>query len=121
MSRVASRHTKPEIEVRRCLHKMGFRFRLHRRDLPGTPDIVLPRLKAVVFVHGCFWHGHNCKRGHLPATNREFWGSKIQRNKVRDCQHRRSLSALGWRVVEVWECQLKDRVALEVMLRNELT
>ena len=105
-------NTTPEEAVRTMLHAMGLRFRLHRRDLPGTPDIVLAKHSAVVLVHGCFWHGHNCPRGKPPATRRDFWLPKLARNKVRDAEQARELKTLGWRVLTVWECELKDKRSL---------
>jgi DNA mismatch endonuclease (patch repair protein) len=113
MSRVRQTNTAPEVVVRRFLHRAGFRFRLHRRDLPGTPDIVLPQYKFVVFVHGCFWHGHDgCPRGAPPKTRTEFWVEKIRRNKERDKAAKEALVARGWSVLEVWECQTKSRESL---------
>ena len=109
MRRVKSADTKPEMRVRRWLHAQGFRFRLHRKDLPGKPDIVLRKYKTVVFVHGCFWHGHpGCKASALPASNREYWERKIGRNVERDGRNQRLLEELGWRVIVVWECKLRD-------------
>lgn len=109
MRRVKSADTKPEMRVRRWLHAQGFRFRLHRKDLPGKPDIVLPKHKTVILVHGCFWHGHpGCKAADLPASNREYWERKIGRNTERDERNRRLIEKLGWRVVVVWECELGD-------------
>lgn len=107
MAAVKARNTKPEVAVRRLLHGMGLRFRLHRRDLPGTPDIVLPRHRAVVLVHGCFWHGHSCSRGKAPSSNTAFWLPKLERNKARDVEQSQALRALGWRVLTVWECETK--------------
>ncbi len=107
MSRIKGANTKPEIGVRSLLHRIGYRFRLHRRDLPGTPDIVLPGRKAVVFVHGCFWHGHACKRAKMPKTREDYWAEKIDGNRRRDARKRRQLRALGWKVVVVWECETK--------------
>ncbi len=112
MRRIRSRDTLPEIAVRSIIHGMGFRFRLHRKDLPGTPDIVLVRLHKVVFVHGCFWHQHkNCAEGRVPKSRPEYWVPKLQRNCDRDIQHRRSLQKLGWKTMVVWECEL-ERPAL---------
>lgn len=109
MRRVKSADTKPEMRVRRWLHAQGFRFRLHRKDLPGKPDIVLPKHKTVILVHGCFWHGHpGCKAADLPASNREYWERKIGRNTERDERNRRLIEKLGWRVVVVWECELGE-------------
>src|SRR5579875_2196251 len=99
MRSVGTRNTGPELVVRRLLHRMGFRFGLHRKDLPGKPDIVLPKHKAVVFVHGCFWHGHNCSKGRLPKTRLDFWVPKIQRNRSRDAESVRLLKKSGWRVL----------------------
>lgn len=113
MARVKGKDTGPERAVRSLLHSLGYRFRLHRRDLPGCPDIVLPGRKAVILVHGCFWHGHACKRGgRTPKANADYWIGKIGRNTARDAKTRAELDALGWRVLVVWECEIKDRVAL---------
>ena len=109
MSRVRGRDTKPELRVRRLLHRLGYRFRLHRRDLPGTPDLFLPKYQLAVFVHGCFWHGHDgCKRAKLPETRREFWRTKIDANKGRDAEAIVALARSGIEAVTLWECQLKD-------------
>src|SRR4051794_15552930 len=106
MARVKSRDTRPEIAVRRMLHAAGYRFRLHRRDLPGTPDIVLPSRRIIIFVHGCFWHGHSgCRLATIPKTRTEFWRAKIQNNQVRDRQCEQLLRDSGWRVLTFWECQ----------------
>ncbi len=113
MGRVKQRDTAPEVAVRRLLHAMGYRFRLHYRHLPGTPDIVMPRHRKVIFVHGCFWHGHNCARGARPSTNTEFWNAKLDRNIDRDARVQQSLRALGWDVLTVWQCQTRDQVQLE--------
>jgi DNA mismatch endonuclease (patch repair protein) len=121
MRQVRGRDTKPELFVRRWLHREGFRFRLHRADLPGKPDIVLPRYGVVIFVHGCFWHGHNgCRRSALPTSNREYWEAKITRNVERDQHNQRRLRRLGWRVISLWECRLKDERTLETRLRRFL-
>ena len=107
MARVRAANTRPEIAVRRVVHGLGYRFRLHRRDLPGTPDLVLPKYRAVVFVHGCFWHQHACRLGRRqPASNRRYWGPKLARNVERDAEARSALERLGWRVLTVWECQI---------------
>ncbi|MEA9654745.1 very short patch repair endonuclease [Xanthomonas campestris pv. raphani] len=108
MSRIGSKNTRPELALRSLLHGLGFRFRLHRRDLPGTPDVVLPGRKTAIFVHGCFWHGHACKRNKMPKSRVEYWGPKIEANRKRDAKKRKLLRALGWRVLTVWECELKD-------------
>lgn len=113
MRAVRSKDTKPELTLRRLLHRAGYRFRLHRKDLPGSPDLVFPRRKAVIFVHGCFWHGHDCKRGaRAPKANAEYWTAKIARNIARDARSREALQAAGWRVSVVWECQLKNPEAV---------
>ena len=112
MSRVKNKNTRQELLVRSLLHRLGYRFRLHRNDLPGTPDLVLPKHCVAVFVHGCFWHGHSCNRGKLPQSNREFWRSKIQKNIDRDKQAREALRRLGWDVVVVWSCETSSAVRL---------
>ncbi len=109
MSSVRSRDTKPELIVRRELHRGGFRYRLHVRGLPGTPDVVLPRHKSVVFVHGCYWHGHDCAAGRLPKTHTEFWNSKIEANRARDVVARTALRAMGWRIFTIWGCAIRGR------------
>ena len=116
MSRVRNKNTGPELAVRRALHAAGFRFRLHRRDLPGRPDIVLPRYRTAVFVHGCFWHGHACRRGALPQDNAEFWSEKIDRNRARDATAVEALVLAGWSVETIWQCQLKQ--GLEPLLER---
>jgi DNA mismatch endonuclease (patch repair protein) len=113
MSRIRGRDTRLEVVVRSVLHSLGFRFRLHKRGLPGHPDIVLPRHHTVVFVHGCFWHRHrNCRFASTPKSNIAFWSEKLGQNVERDTRNRRELRRLGWRVVVVWECQAGDRQAL---------
>lgn len=108
MSRVASKNTVPELRVRRFLHAAGFRFRLHRRELPGKPDIVFPGLKKVIFVHGCFWHQHRrCRSGHMPKSRLEYWQPKLEGNCMRDGAARRELRKLGWRSLTIWECQIE--------------
>ena len=109
MAQVKSKDTKPEMTVRRLLHGMGFRYRLHRRDLPGRPDLVFPSRNKVVFVNGCFWHGHSgCVRARVPATNREFWLAKFERNQIRDSRNSAQLIDEGWDVMTVWECEMRD-------------
>jgi len=113
MSRVKGHDTKPEIIVRSMVHRMGFRFRLHRRDLPGNPDVVLPRHGKVIFVHGCFWHGHKgCPRSSRPRTNREFWNRKLDGNIERDKRFCETLRCMGWKVLVVWECETRKNEAL---------
>ena len=109
MSRIRGRDTKPEMLVRRFLHGQGFRYRLHVPDLPGRPDLVLPKYGVVVFVEGCFWHGHSCQKGRVPGTNSAFWQAKVATNTARDERNGRSLRRLGWRVIRVWECQLAKK------------
>lgn len=111
MARIRSKNTKPEHIVRSLLHRMGYRFRLHRNDLPGCPDIVMPKYKTVVFVHGCFWHQHKgCRDGVVPKTKRRYWGPKLRRNVLRDKEHARVLRQLGWRVVVIWECEAEKKL-----------
>lgn len=106
MRSIKSSDTAPELAVRRLLHSLGYRFRLHRADIPGKPDIVFPARKRVVLVHGCFWHQHACKLGRVPKGNQSYWVPKLARNMQRDKDVRRQLRALGWRVLAVWECQV---------------
>ena len=113
MSNIRSVNTKPELHVRSLLYRRGFRFRLHRRDLPGRPDIVLARYRAVVFVHGCFWHGHSCPAFKIPTTRRDFWQAKIAYNRGNDCRALAALAACGWRTAIVWECAIKGRGKLD--------
>ena len=114
MSRIKGENTTPEIIVRKLLHSMGYRFRLHESKLPGKPDIVLPRHEKIIFVHGCFWHGHGrCSRATLPSTNIDFWRKKISGNKLRDVKVRRELRYSGWKVSVIWQCQLKDITRLK--------
>ena len=121
MSRIRSKDTKPELVVRSLLHRMGYRFRLHRKDLPGKPDIVLPKYKTVIFVHGCFWHGHKvCKRGNMPKSNRDYWVQKIQKNIDRDKKHRKELKKMGWKVLTIWECQIGRNAAIEKKIKKAL-
>lgn len=107
MSAIRGKNTKPEHQIRRALHARGFRFRLHSAGLPGRPDLVLRKYRAVIFVHGCFWHGHNCPLFRLPATRTAFWEAKITGNRARDTRQEAELLADGWRVAKIWECALK--------------
>jgi DNA mismatch endonuclease (patch repair protein) len=116
MRQVKGRDTKPELAVRSALHRAGFRFRLHRRDLPGRPDIVLPKFKTAIFVHGCFWHGHDCPRGKLPTTNEVFWATKISGNVRRDNASSGALREQGWYVITIWECRLSENLAKTIDL-----
>jgi DNA mismatch endonuclease, patch repair protein len=118
MSRIRSAHTAPEMRVRKLLHGMGFRYRLHGKALPGKPDLVFARARAVLFVHGCFWHMHRCKLGKpVPATNRTFWADKRRSNVERDKRNRAALKAQGWRVFEIWECQVRKGDTLSAKLQ----
>ena len=109
MSAIKSKNTKPEIKVRKVLHSMGYRFRLHSKNLPGSPDIVLPKYKTVIFVHGCFWHRHeNCKYASTPKTRKEFWNKKFTENKKRDSEIQEKIKILDWRSVVIWECETKN-------------
>lgn len=108
MSRVRGSDTKPELAVRRLIHSLGYRYRLHDRSLPGIPDIVFPKRRKVIFVHGCFWHRHpNCKLARLPKSRREFWIPKLEANAKRDAQHLARLAAMGWQAMVVWECEVR--------------
>lgn len=109
MSRIRSRDTQPELVVRRYLHRAGLRYRVHARDLPGNPDIVMPKYGVIIFVEGCFWHGHYCQGGRVPATNSSFWAAKIAGNRARDKRNRSTLRHAGWHVLRIWECQLTKR------------
>lgn len=117
MRSVKSRDTKPEMVVRRLAHALGFRFRLHRADLPGRPDLVFPGRRKAIFVHGCFWHGHCCARGaRVPKTNAAYWRRKIHRNMERDAQALKDLNADDWRVLVIWECEMRDLDELRARL-----
>ena len=119
MSHVKGRDTTPEKRVRSLLHSMGYRFRLQRADLPGKPDIVLPKFKTVIFVNGCFWHRHpGCKRATLPKSNAEFWRQKLEKNVARDRRNIQTLKDLGWYVLIIWECELKDTRTLQARLSD---
>ena len=122
MSAIKSKNTKPEIKVRKVLHSMGYRFRLHSKDLPGSPDIVLPKYKTVIFVHGCFWHRHeNCKYASTPKTRQEFWETKFRENINRDKINQENLSSKGWKIIIVWECEIKDKdFDLNRLFKNEI-
>jgi len=121
MRAVRSRDTKPEMAVRHMAYAMGFRYRLHRKELPGKPDLVFIGKRKAVFVHGCFWHGHGCPRGaRTPKENREYWVAKISRNMERDKSVATALDDLGWRSMVVWECELRDQAAVAARLRDFL-
>ena len=122
MRAVRQKDTKPEMAVRRLLHVMGYRYRLHAAELPGKPDGIFRRRRKALFVHGCFWHGHDCSRGHRPASRQEYWEAKIDRNVARDLDRIERLRADGWQVLVVWECETfkRDTEALSVRLRSFL-
>lgn len=123
MSKVRSRNTKPEMLVRRLAHEMGYRYRLHRRDLPGSPDLVFPARMKVIFVHGCFWHRHpdpTCRLARLPKSKLDFWVPKLETNRNRDVRNLALLMGLEWDTLEIWECQTKDRELLGARIREFL-
>ena len=112
MARIRSRNTSPELTLRKLIYRLGYRFRLHRNDLPGKPDLVFPSRKKVIFVHGCFWHQHaECKEGRVPGSRQEYWGPKLRRNQERDAIAQSGLREQGWRYLVIWECELKDESA----------
>jgi len=122
MAKIGQSDTKPEMSVRKVAHRLGYRFRLHRRDLPGTPDVVFPKHKAVVFVHGCFWHRHaGCTRASTPATDTDFWTLKFERNTARDLAVAQSLTLAGWRVITIWECETRDADRLAGLLHRAIS
>jgi DNA mismatch endonuclease (patch repair protein) len=122
MRAVKGRDTGGEMVVRRLVHRMGYRYRLHRPDLPGKPDLAFPRSRKAIFVHGCFWHGHDCARGaRTPKSNRDYWTAKITRNAARDVRNRERLQDMGWSILTLWECELKDEVGLTCRLRSFLS
>ena len=120
MSMIRGKNTKPEIIVRKFLHSRGFRFRLHKKELPGKPDIVLPKLKTVIFIHGCFWHGHkNCKYFVTPKTRTKWWLNKIEGNKETDKKNNIRLKKAGWKIITMWECQLRPKKVLRTLMGLE--
>lgn len=121
MGRIKGKDSKPEMMVRRLVHGMGLRYRLHRKDLPGKPDLILPKHRAVIFVHGCFWHRHHdpaCALARMPKTRLEFWEPKLEANRLRDIRNKETLEALGWRVLVVWECEVKDPLRISGIVRE---
>lgn len=118
MSKISGKETKPEILVRKYLFSLGFRFRKNVKDLPGKPDILLPKYKTIIFIHGCFWHGHDCKRGALPEANQEFWQEKIEKNLERDIHNISELRKNGWSVIIIWQCEIKNKEAKNIRLRK---
>ncbi|MCD8062392.1 MAG: DNA mismatch endonuclease Vsr [Akkermansiaceae bacterium] len=122
MSGIKGKNTKPELLLRSALHKLGFRFRIQRKDLPGKPDIVLPKYKTIIFVHGCFWHRHpGCKYAYTPKSNIEFWTSKLEGNVIRDRLTEKALEEMGWRILIVWECEVKTLIENDSFLRSMIT
>ena len=117
MKRVKRADTKPEVTLRKALHRLGFRYVVGDKRLPGTPDLVLPKYRAAVFVHGCFWHGHECRQGRTPTSNVDYWGPKIVANRARDARKEQALLDLGWRVFTVWECQLRKAAVDDTVAR----
>ena len=120
MGRVRSKNTGPELTVRRLVHSMGYRYRLHGRNLPGTPDLVFAGRSKVIFVNGCFWHGHDCAMGRMPKSRPEFWVPKIQGNRARDARFRRALREAGWGVLTIWECEITKESRLWTRIRRFL-
>jgi len=121
MAAIRGGDTKPEMRVRALLHALGYRFRLHRKDLPGKPDIVLPKYRTVIFVHGCFWHCHDCRYGSVvPSTRADFWAAKRAGNVARDRKKRAELESVGWRVETIWECDTRDEGRLRLVLGEKL-
>lgn len=122
MSKIGGKNTKPEILVRKFLFSKGFRYRINVKTLPGKPDIVLPKYKTVIFINGCFWHGHNCKKGKLPSSNIDFWRKKISNNKSRDDKNSDLLIKLGWKVIIIWQCEISNvnnrEIRLEFLLEE---
>lgn len=121
MSRIRSKNTRPELMVRRALHALGYRYRLHHRDLPGVPDLTFPRRRKVVFIHGCFWHAHqDCKVANRPKSRRPFWDEKFKRNRTRDAANEQALAEDGWRICVIWECETKNMQKVLCKLRSFL-
>jgi len=119
MAAIRSKDTKPEMRVRSVLHSLGFRFRLHRKDLPGKPDIVLPKHRLAIFVHGCFWHSHDCRYGRvIPATRPAFWAAKRKENVDRDSRNKAGLKEQGWRVITVWECETRLEALKDILAKR---
>lgn len=119
MSKISSKDTKPEILVRKFLFSKGFRYRINVKTLPGKPDIVLPKYKTIIFVNGCFWHGHNCKKGKLPSSNTDFWKEKISNNRLRDDKNSDLLVKLGWKVIIIWQCEI-SKIDNRIEILNKL-
>ncbi len=120
MQSVGTKNTGPELKVRRLLHKLGYRYRLHVKELPGKPDVVFPARRLALFIHGCYWHGHGCSKGRLPKSRLDYWMPKIRQNQARDAANRSALQGMGWRAVTLWQCQLGDDASLVTVLAKEL-
>ena len=120
MRAIRSRDTQPEMAVRSLVHKLGYRFRLHRKDIPGTPDLVFPARRKVIFVNGCFWHSHACKTGLIPKSNRDFWLPKLRLNKARDKKNLEALMEQGWDSLVIWQCELRDSSAVRRRVKRFL-
>jgi DNA mismatch endonuclease (patch repair protein) len=116
MARIGQKNTAPEMIVRRAVHRLGFRYRLHRTDLPGKPDLVFPGSRRAIFVHGCFWHAHGCKVGRVPQSRSEYWVPKLARTRARDERNTAEMVRLGWTIMVLWECELRDKTALDAKL-----
>jgi DNA mismatch endonuclease, patch repair protein len=120
MRAIRSKDMLPELTVRRLVHRLGYRYRLHRKDLPGKPDLVFSSRRKVIFVHGCFWHGHTCKEGRIPKSNADYWLPKLQRNQARDKENIGRLTAAGWEVLVIWECEMRYSGDIRIRVRNFL-
>jgi len=120
MRRIRSKDMRPELAVRSLVHRMGYRFRLHRKDLPGKPDMVFASRRKVIFVHGCYWHAHGCKKAHTPKSNLSYWTPKLARNMERDEKNLKSLTTIGWKTFVIWECETADARALSARIREFL-
>lgn len=113
MRAIRSKNMKPELAVRSLVHKLGYHFRLHRKDLPGKPDLAFSSRRKVIFVHGCFWHSHDCKTAHIPKSNQSYWLPKLERNQARDEKNAQALASMGWQALTIWECEIRDAARIE--------
>lgn len=118
MAKIRGKNTHPELVVRSLVHRLGFRFRLHKQELPGKPDLVFPRHRKILFVHGCFWHGHGCRRGKMPQSRLDYWKPKIERNRTRDESNLLQLTNMGWRTLTLWECEIQDLSLIERKIKR---